>query len=278
MDKDNFIVFGNWNSSNNITESEKIHKLLDSLGSSYLDTPDDDIIGKNNLLARFKKYFEKLYVQCVADNYFWQFCTANVYKETFTGRKAKYLNNYQDATDLDFINGEIADNDYCYRKIKGYGRGKGVSLVYYFIHHGDLVAMEINERVSLDIIRKILFSRKRKIDFLSELSESTDNIKENDDIKDVQIPLDYSNNSDAEKIVFLHEIGVLDFLRQKQPFNMSTNKLAEVVSSFTGINQTTAQSYLNPIFSKGVDKSKSPLSAKNLKSVSEKLMKMGYNK
>lgn len=90
--------------------------------------------------------------------------------------------------------------------------------------------------------------------------------------------IDYSDNSDAEKIVFLHVLGILEYLMKQQPFNTSINKLAEVISAFTGINQTTAQSYLNPIISKDVVKSKSPLTEKNLKSVTKKLMKMGYIK
>ncbi len=95
---------------------------------------------------------------------------------------------------------------------------------------------------------------------------------------EVEISIDYSKNNDAEKIVFLNQLGILEFLNRIQPFNTSTNKLAEVISAFTGIKQTTAQSYLNPIFSKDVDKSKSPLTEKNIKSVNEKLLKMGFLK
>jgi len=113
----------------------------------------------------------------------------------------------------------------------------------------------------------------------AELILATDKHEKTDNSKTKKEEfIDYSGNSAAEKIVFLNELGILDLLNKKAPFNTSTNKLAEVISAFTGINQSTAQSYLNPIFSKDVDKSKSPISEKNLKSVSEKLIKMGYIK
>lgn len=91
-----------------------------------------------------------------------------------------------------------------------------------------------------------------------------------------EIFLDYSDNTAAEKIVFLHELGILEFLMKKEPFNTSTNKLAEVISSFTGISQTTAQSYLNPIISNQFDAKNNPLTPKQTKTVTEKLIKMGF--
>lgn len=91
-----------------------------------------------------------------------------------------------------------------------------------------------------------------------------------------EIFLDYSDNTAAEKIVFLHELGILEFLMKKEPFNTSTKKLAEVVTAFTGIGLTTTQPYLNPIYSKQVNQKNNPLTEKNIKTVTEKLIKMGF--
>jgi hypothetical protein len=92
--------------------------------------------------------------------------------------------------------------------------------------------------------------------------------------------INYSNNSLAERIVFMQELGILDYLSikmNKELHNFSANKLAEIVSTFSGISQSTAQSYLNPIFSKGVDQQKSPLTAKTLKKVRDKLGNIGFD-
>jgi hypothetical protein len=142
----------------------------------------------------------------------------------------------------------------------------------------DFVANNRNEEATMVVQMLDSLIEKEKFAIQINISSKRED-KQSDKIRqEPEVTIDYSNNSDAEKIIFLHELGILEYLRNRQPFNTSINKLAEVISAFTGINQTTAQSYLNPMFSKGVDKSKSPLSAKNLKSVTEKLMKMGYIK
>lgn len=120
----------------------------------------------------------------------------------------------------------------------------------------------------------------QKLELINKLEKETPKETESEQTPDVkeqpEIFLDYSDNSAAEKIVFLYELGILEFLMKKEPFNTSTNKLAEVVTAFTGINQTTAQSYLNPIFSSGVDSKNNPLTPKQTKTVTEKLIKMGF--
>ena len=94
-----------------------------------------------------------------------------------------------------------------------------------------------------------------------------------------EMVLDYSNNLNAEKIVFLAELGILDYLQKKMNDKLhgcSINKLAEVVSTFTGVPQSTVQSYLNPMFSKGADQSNNPATPKNREKVKNKLKNIGF--
>lgn len=98
--------------------------------------------------------------------------------------------------------------------------------------------------------------------------------------EDIEILLDNADNSDAEKIVFLYELGVLDYLQNKMKYEsngFSANKIAELVSTFSGIKARTAQSYINPIFSKDANQVKSPLTSKNIEKVKNKLIKLGVN-
>ena len=142
----------------------------------------------------------------------------------------------------------------------------------------EFIANNRNEEATMlvQVIDALIDKEKFAMQVTIAASRENENPKQTK--KEPEAFIDYSDNSDAEKIIFMRELGILDYLKKQQPFNTSINKLAEVISAFTGINQTTAQSYLNPIFSKGVDQSKSPLSEKNLKAVAEKLMKMGYIK
>lgn len=90
--------------------------------------------------------------------------------------------------------------------------------------------------------------------------------------------LDFSAPRGTEKIIMLHQLGILDFLKEKEPFNLSTNALASVISWITGEKREVMQSYLNPIFSKNVSQKNNPLKTKStVKKIKHKLILIGYN-
>ena len=115
--------------------------------------------------------------------------------------------------------------------------------------------------------------------FLEEIEIQLKERSEKQETEEPEIFLDYSDSTQAERIVFLKELGILDYLQDKinkELHGFSVNKLAEVISTFTEITQTTAQSYLNPMYSKSVDQKNNPLTNNNLKDVKEKLIKIGF--
>ncbi len=92
--------------------------------------------------------------------------------------------------------------------------------------------------------------------------------------------LDYSENSQIERVTFLHELGILEYLQNKMNKELhffAPNRLAEIISTFTGIKQTTLVSYLNPIYSKGVDMKNNPLDENKIKKVRNKLHDIGFD-
>ncbi|CAL65249.1 hypothetical protein [Christiangramia forsetii] len=114
----------------------------------------------------------------------------------------------------------------------------------------------------------------RIIDFLEkEFFENDMHILLEDDIP--QIELNTSNMS--EKIVYLEELGVIDFLKSLEPFNTSTNALAHAVSSFTGIKPSTVQSYLNPMNNSTLNQKNNPLTKKRLEKIRLELEKIGFD-
>lgn len=89
--------------------------------------------------------------------------------------------------------------------------------------------------------------------------------------------LDYSDTKRTERIIMLEKLGVLKFLKEKEPFNLSINALASAISGFTGINASTVQSYINPIDNPGAIQKNNPLTKeKNVSKVIEKLSSIGY--
>ena len=90
--------------------------------------------------------------------------------------------------------------------------------------------------------------------------------------------IDLSDTSTTEKIIYLQKLGVIDFLKNKQPFLSSTNSLATVLSAVTGAKAGTIQSMINPILSKKVDDSNNPLNSKKaVERVEKQLINIGFN-
>ena len=148
------------------------------------------------------------------------------------------------------------------------------------IKHGSIF-IEVTEYIE----EKVRFKKKRIIELLEKenyvlkslelkldrISIKTQKIKLDDNI-------DFSDNKGTEKIIMLHKLGVLDFLKEKNPFDSSTNALASVISGITGEKQTVVQSYLNPIYSKGVSQKNNPLKTEStVNKVTQKLISIGYN-
>jgi hypothetical protein len=89
--------------------------------------------------------------------------------------------------------------------------------------------------------------------------------------------VDFSESTIVSKIMFLEKLGIIDFLRLKQPFSTSINSLANVVSGICGANSTSIQPLLNAMIGKDVNNKNNPLnSVKTVKAVDEKLNKIGY--
>ena len=92
--------------------------------------------------------------------------------------------------------------------------------------------------------------------------------------------IDLSDTTATEKIIYLQILGVIGFLRTKQPFLASINRLATVLSAITGVHPETKhiQSMLNPIISKEAGQKNNPLNSKNTVSKVEKqLISIGFN-
>lgn len=89
---------------------------------------------------------------------------------------------------------------------------------------------------------------------------------------------DLSDTSITEKIIYLKKLGIIEFLKAKQPFLSSTNSLATVLSAVTGAKASTIQSMINPMFSKNVDDKNNPMnSQKTVEKVQKQLNKIGFN-
>jgi translation elongation factor EF-1beta len=206
-------------------------------------------------------------------------CSFEVYKKTYNQRLKDYLAEFFDADEINFITDELDEGIYNY-KFKEFNSDS---------FDGDTI-------LSYEKLKKqIHHSLKKRFEFLShkakengfdlvynEFENSTtekekyslEPIKHSLETKE-EVLMNYSDSKLTEKIIALDEMGVLDFLKAKEPFNMSTNRLAEYLSLCLGQKASSIQSYINPIINKS-DQTKSPYNTeKTVEKTRQKLIQIG---
>lgn len=126
--------------------------------------------------------------------------------------------------------------------------------------------------------QEIILNKVEEINFilmnkLNELIKNENSIKQ---IKDTTI--DYSHTKQIDKIIILNELGVIDFLRTKEPFSFCVNKLAEVLSSITGEKTDSLNPYLRALIKEKTESLKHPYrTPKTVQKNKDWLIHKGFN-
>lgn len=276
-----------------LQDCHSIHKELNRLVIRYHSK--QSTTNREKQEDNINMLFEELYRKSLSENYFWQYCPSKVFEQYFEEAYQSFLaknidtpitNFHVKLLDLLFKNTKRPDRG-AIQYVESSGReiSLGTQLYdyqedYLFTIDKTVGKTEIQYLINFlnnENIEFIKSSQDKKITYiLTKFLEIVNSPIKKSSKLEPEVFQDFSDNSAAEKIVFLHQLGIIEFLYKKQPFNTSINKLAEVISTFTGISQTTAQSYLNPIISKEVKNKNNPLTKKNLDIVSKKLIKIGY--
>lgn len=141
-----------------------------------------------------------------------------------------------------------------------------------------LFDMDFND-VELNKLNENLAGKLCNVEAL-EIEKYFNNIifNEQENKKDVETPaIDLSDSTATEKIIYLNKLGVIDFLRNHQPFSNSVNSLATILSGLTGEKSGTIQPMLNAMLGKNIDTKNNPLnSPKPTNKVEQQLLKIGF--
>lgn len=186
----------------------------------------------------------EVFLASKSENIYWSYCSTETYFKNYDNRFNEFINNdfNEIHNESEFIESEI-------NTLKNLERNFSNTN-----YHPDLIYP----------IRKKIKLLENKMELLNP--------------SNTEILIDYSDTSCGEKIIFLHQVGVLDYLKKHSPFNLSINKLAEYLSAITGENATTLQSYINPIFSPTSSQKNNPLNSNPaVKKVSKKLADIGFS-
>lgn len=152
-----------------------------------------------------------------------------------------------------------------------YFREKGISNV-------DLLNVTLDGIISDTEYELVEFIFDGMADFLYEIDELIRYRQNGNIIKvDEHELIDYSEENNVSKIIFLEKLGIIEELRKKPPFNTSINSLANALSAITGSKPTTIQPMLNAMLGKdNYDKNNPLKSGKTVKVVLTKLANIGF--
>lgn len=120
----------------------------------------------------------------------------------------------------------------------------------------DIKDLDYNEKIKnlieikyLSLKNEKLFMDSRGETLSSQCDFEIEKLEKLSQIKTIELipEIDLSNTSSVEKIIYLNELGIIDFLRTKTKLGISNGRvgLASVLSGITGINPGTITSSLN---------------------------------
>lgn len=228
-----------------------------------------------------EKYFIELFDTSIQDMFFWEYCPFSVYENHYNNRLQEFKEKIPNSSELDFIELELntINGSFFLRDEQGGIIDNNSPLIHEIeLHLYYSLTFDV-EILNSDLAKRIFIAQKRKIEFLKHKQQDISLPKNNETTTEDEFLEDLSNSTKAMQIVYLYELGILDFLQDKMNNDMifSVNKLATVISSFTGIAPITVQPYLNPIYSKDAKQDKNPLKANNIKKVRAKLIELGFS-
>lgn len=253
--------------------SEYLYSL--QLLKKRIEKINDDLI-ENNLFEEYEQYlfdFAPVKNKAIINDYLIKFierysdiCVKNHFNEVCEYQKKLNLNLFHYRIPklkekikaltiwLDLINNELL-----------FGKGENLFFVNYDVH-------TYSNRFSL-----ITLLEKKEI-FEKEILLIRSELKTTVSIQNEPEAIDLSDTKAIDKILYLQKLGIIDFLREQEPFNTSVNSLATILSAITGEKSGSLQPMLNPMLSKKVSDTNNPLNSKKaVDRVKKQLINIGFN-
>lgn len=110
---------------------------------------------------------------------------------------------------------------------------------------------------------------------VSKIKEKEFEKENNQTTKPDTDPIDLSDTDTKTKLAMLDELGILRYIREKQPFSTSTNAVASLFSAILGIKVGTLQPSLNAMINKETVQRNAP-TEKHYTKARLKLTELGY--
>lgn len=188
--------------------------------------------------------------------------TLQKYKDDYSELLGYYKKQSEDNDEINFINSEII---FLHEYIKPVIENQKTELEQKGIF--DLDKHLIKGKLS-SYHKIISFLESKKSELEDHLAITTQQLKTE--------LLDLSDTSAVEKIIYLNELGIIDFLRSKAKIGISNGGLASVISAITGIKQGTIKPSLNRLDKNDIDDNKHPyFKTENVTKIKKRIEDLG---
>jgi hypothetical protein len=226
-----------------------------------------------NVVNVFNERFYKIFQNSHDNEMYYMWCSFKAYIANFENRLKQYNDSFIGTEKLDFIKFEYAEVLCAYNILE----------LNPFIDQRNLLIIEKAKAQKIEHFNEFLTSKNLQAKVLANNFKSNQQIhidfidKDSRESTELLHISDLSESSATEKIIYLQKLGIIDFLRTKQPFSTSVNSLATILSSLTGEKSTTLQPMLNAMLSPNVSKKNNPLKSKTgLTKVEKTLIQIGF--
>jgi hypothetical protein len=189
----------------------------------------------------------------------------NYYKYKFEERLNRHKEEFGYFTEKEFEDGATADFSY-FINTPNFSINEFIDD---FLNHNEYKWIEdiIDKTSEFTYDLEELIKRSMKLSKNIEISK----------INAIEETIDFSDTSITSKIIFLEKLGIIEFLRNQQPFISSVNSMASAISAVTGGKASTIQSMVNPMINNGIDNKNNPMnSLKTVSVVENKLINIGF--
>ncbi len=200
--------------------------------------------------VEIKRLSTELFNNSKTENYYWDFCSFSVYDKTYEKRLSDFL--FENDNEL------VDENYFIDKELKSFEQLRK----YWYL---EFFSEDTKTQIAKSFIKKKFFLENKR-----NLNSYT---------KDSEDVLDLCSSKISEKIIYLSELGVLDYLSKQKPFNTSKNSLASALSGIIGEPAKSIQSAINPIFNSSVAQKNNPLNTtSSVHKVTQKLLEIGFEK
>ncbi|MDG1954074.1 MAG: hypothetical protein P8I51_04165 [Polaribacter sp.] len=220
----------------------------DKVFRDFQTDPDSMDVWFQKRKQRIFDMFQEEYTE-FEDSYIYFFgCSMESYKFTFEKRKKEFIESFSDYDDYDFLMHEFNQGIFSFNR--NYMDPKMLLKIEASLRKRYLFLKEKAEESGYRV--ELLNDNSVKLIQENKKSDTIDFEEEHYDVGGIK------THKAPIKILFLNELGIIDFLAQKTPFITNTNALCKALGHAVGERQDTLYRVINPFLKNDEDNTRHP--------------------